>query len=96
MKTLKETFKAVETIAQATEQSQEIKFYFKGSEFTFSVNYYEKDENREAFTITSVGRWHEAMNVDKITDKALTLYTYTMLGKKITERMSMEDITLTK
>lgn len=96
MKAVKETFKALETIAQATEQSQEIKFYFNGSEFTFRVNYYPKDEQNEAFTLSSVERWADSWNVDKITDKALTLFTYTMFGKKITERLPMEQITLTK
>ena len=48
------------------------------------------------FIIASVCKWGESMNVDKITGKAMSLYTFNMLGRKITERVLLENITLEK
>lgn len=94
MKNIKATFEALQTIAQATEQNQEIKFYLNEKEFTFSVAYYKSDS--KGYIITAVEKWGQSMVVEKITNKALHVFDFSMFGKKIEERVSLEDITLAK
>jgi len=98
MENVRETFKALETIARATKQDQKLNFYLKGSKFEFNVSYYKADETTgdEDYLIASVCKWGESMNVDKITAKAMSLYTFNMLGRKITEKVLLENITLEK
>jgi hypothetical protein len=87
----------LQTIATASKTNQKLDFYIKGSKFEFSVNHYEADEESnitEPYTISAVSKWGESMNVEKITDKAVSLYTYNMFGKKVTERVLFENITL--
>jgi hypothetical protein len=96
MENLKQIFEALETIATASKTNQKLNFYIKGSKFEFHVSYIEADEKigNEEYTISSVGKWGESMNVEKITGKAVSLYTYNMFGKKVTERILFENITL--
>ena len=98
MENLKATFQAVETLARAKKEDQKLKFYFKGGEFEFSSNYYEADPNSGAddYIINAVNIYSQGMNVEKITNKELNVYTYTMFGKKVTDKVPFEFITLTK
>lgn len=98
MENLKATFKAVETLARAKKENQTLEFYFKGAKIEFSSNYYEGDENTGAdgYIINAVNRYSEGMNIEKITNKELHVFTYTMFGKKVTDKVPFEFITLTK
>ena len=42
----------------------------------------------------SVGKFIESMNVEKITDKYLTLYSYNMFSQKTTYKMAIDLIEL--
>ncbi len=98
MENLKATFEAVETLARAKKEKQTLKFWFRGTDFEFMSNYYEADESTgsDGYIINAVSRYGEGMNVYRITKKELHVFTYTMFGKKVTEKIPFEFITLTK
>jgi|14BtaG_2_1085337.scaffolds.fasta_scaffold76239_2 hypothetical protein len=98
MENAKQIFEALETIAAASKTNQKLNFYIKGVKFEFHVSYIDADEKigNDEYIISSVGKWGESMNVEKITGKAMSLYTYNMFGKKVTEKVLLENITLEK
>lgn len=97
MQNVKQTFEALETIATATNTTQEIYFSYCGEKFSFQV-----DSTTKGLKLTNVRRWSsrvtnyitDAMNVEKITNKYLCLYTYSMLDNRINEKMDISKIEL--
>ena len=97
MQNVKQTFEALDTIATATNTTQELYFSYCGEKFSFQV-----DCTTEGLKLTNVSHWSsrvenyitDAMNLEKITKKYLCLYSYTMLGNRINEKMDISKIEL--
>ena len=100
MKNKKEIFKALETVAIATGKEQELKFGVEGFKetFTYTVHLYGSAPDFETFA--SVKKWNSnienytegSMNVDRITDSSIFLYDYTMLSKRILDKIALSSI----
>lgn len=100
MKNKKEIFKALETVAIATGKEQELKFGVEGFKetFTYTVHLYGEAPNFETFA--SVKKWSSdirhytegSMNVDRVTESSIFLYDYTMLSKRILDKIALSDI----
>lgn len=89
-----EIFKALETVAAATGEPQEIKFTIEGNDLQFS------------FVVENYGMGHvlssvrcnlyQSMNVDKITEKFIYLYDYTIMGSRVNDKIEVSKIQLKK
>ena len=99
MQNLKQVFQALETITAATRQPQELRFMVAEKSFCFRV-----EKVGEDFTISTVINYCtrqtnyilDSMVLDKITDKFIFLYSYTMMGNRVNEKIALSDIEITK
>ena len=99
MENLKKLFQALETITAATRQPQELRFMAGEKSFCFVV-----DKVGEGYTISSVINYCtrqpsyilDSMVVDKITDKFIFMYKYSMLDNRIDEKIALSAIEVIK
>ena len=99
MENLKQVFQALETITAATRQPQELRFMVAEKSFCFRV-----EKVGEDFTISTVINYCtrqtnyilDSMVVDKITDKYIFMYKYSMLDNRTDEKLALSDIKITK
>ena len=99
MQNVKQVFQALETITAATRQPQELRFMVGEKSFCFVV-----DKVGEGYTISSVLNYCtrqtnfilDSMVVDKITDKYIFLYSFTMMDNRVSEKIALSDIEITK
>lgn len=71
-------------------EGERFKIEYSGEEFNFGCFYVDGDGEKSL----SVGRSIASMNVEKITDKYVTLYSYDMFSQKTTYKMAIDLIEL--
>jgi hypothetical protein len=71
-------------------EGEKFKIEYSGEEFNFRCYHVYKDGEKGL----SLGRSIASMNVEKITDKYVTLYSYDMFSQKTTYKMAIDLIEL--
>jgi len=96
---LKQVFKAMETITTATREPQKLRFMIGKKLFSFSVETVGKE-----YIISSVINYSseienyilDSMVVEKVTDKFIFMYSYSMLDTRIDEKIALSAIEVIK
>lgn len=99
MQNVKQVFQALETIATATREMQQLRFVVGEKLFSFIVEPIGKE-----YIMSSVTNYDseidnyilDSMVIDKITDKFIFMYKYSMLDNRIDEKIALSDIEITK
>ncbi|MDB4277039.1 hypothetical protein N9864_00790 [bacterium] len=71
-------------------EGERFKIEYSGEEFNFRCFHVGEDGEKSL----SIGKSISSMNVEKITDKYVTLYSYDMFSQKTTYKMSIDLIEL--
>ena len=71
-------------------EGERFKIEYSGEEFNFGC-FHVFEDGEKSF---SVGKSISSMNVEKITDKYVTLYSYDMFSQKTTYKMAIDLIEL--
>lgn len=77
-------------VASLKKQGDSFKIKYSGKEFEFECFHVDRNDEKSF----SVNKPIHTMNVEKITDKYLTLYSYDMMSQKTTYKMAIDLIEL--
>ena len=82
-------------LIEALQVNEEITFTFQNEEFTIS-RFDERDNNVSGCSVTKGISWINTMNIEKVTSKYITIYSFDMMGQKTTFKFPIDKLEFKK
>ena len=82
-------------LIEALQVNEEITFTFQNEEFTIS-RFDERDNDVSGCSVAKGISWINTMNIEKVTSKYITIYSFDMMGQKTTFKFPIDKLEFKK